>query len=1412
MKRTGDRTSRRSGPGLTFLIVTVLLCALPGARPQAAAPTLRSAAPNGPPARAPQPFEENRGQSGPATGFLTRGAGYLARLDRDGIDLLFPVTSAPGAPRGLRLDFLAGRARTAAGIEKLPGVVNYLAGDDASRSITGVPTFAAIRYTDLYNDIDLTVRGDHRRLALDFAIAAGADARAIVLDLDGAGLHAIDRDDAASDVVLAMGPARLRFAPPTGSRLVFDGRRISVRTDSGDVEGDRVLHLTLERIDDPAPEVDARVATDDAGNLYLAGRTAALSFRHSDAAADDALDLAEAADRFVTRLDRDAITPRYTAYLEGTGREPLHGLAVSAGHEVTLTGRAPSHAGDDRGFVARLAPAGDRVTVTDVERSTANAAEETDRPTRLRTALESAGRAGIARTGGEFTDIAFDRDGRPVVAGFARTGGWRTGRLVQPAPAGGLLFADVLGDAAPAPAAAGCPGTIQFDNSAGTGAWQTATNWDLDRLPDSTDDVCIPAGFTVSNGAATPPINTIYVNAGAGLTVEDHGSLSINADSIVDGTLTQECGTACSISGAGKLTLNTPFLWRGGVMTGVGITDALAGVVISGAAVHDLDASRVLKTAGTTTWLAAFANQATIRLGPGATIQNSGTWDVQGDQPMMFLSGTTSSFENLPGATFKRTTSSGTTIIRIPFNNAGTVDVQTGTLVLKGGGMGTGIYQGAPGATLQFDGGTFTLTSASSVAGATLSLSQGLIAVGGSFAPSNLNLSAGTLALNSGEAIVLDSLTQTGGTLQGGDNITVEGNGVWSGGTKGSTATENYNGSLLLSTSTTKDLDFGRILNINGSVTWSAGAIRLGHNAIIHNFGTWTTTGGSSMTNALGGPARFQNHSGAIFRKALGGSATTTLDTVFDNHGTVEIQSGTLSLTGSGSSDGAITGAGGVLAIGGSLAYVIETGGSVSTSLLQVTAGTLLVNGSVNVGSSTSVTGGTATFNPEATLNSLGTHLGLTGGTLNLDSGEPINLSALFMSAGTLQGSDTLTVSTSAAWSGGTMGGSGTTNANSGIVFTGAATKDVVGSRTLNTAGTTTWSGTVRIGGSASIHNSGLWDGLDGALLSPINPTTGSFENQSGATLRKSAGTGTSTIGVPFTNAGTVRAQTGTLGFTGGYVQTAGLTSAEGGALGASSPLDIQGGTVGGNSTIGAGLLNGGHLAPGLSPGSLAITGSLTQTSGSTFDVEIGGTTPGTQHDRAVVGGAVALAGTLNVTLVNGYSPADQDLFTIMTFPSATGEFDSLSLPPIGGGLSWKYHHNAGSIVLEVFADLDGDGVGNALDCLPGDATVWSIPEEIAGVVIDFDTQTIAWDSLAAQSGPATLYDVMRGDLSELPAGGGASETCVSSDTATVSITDATTPALGTGFYYLVRGGNACGIGSYGNQSNGTPRSTPACP
>src|SRR5262249_31538506 len=81
----------------------------------------------------------------------------------------------------------------------------------------------------------------------------------------------------------------------------------------------------------------------------------------------------------------------------------------------------------------------------------------------------------------------------------------------------------------------------------------------------------------------------------------------------------------------------------------------------------------------------------------------------------------------------------------------------------------------------------------------------------------------------------------------------------------------------------------------------------------------------------------------------------------------------------------------------------------------------------------------------------------------------------------------------------------------------------------------------------------------------------------------------------------------------------------------------------------------------------------------------------------------------------------------------------------------------------------------------------------------------------------ATSSDLLRGDLASLPVGPGADDEICFDGVAGTSATDTDVPLEGAGYWYLVRGENACaGAGTYGYaEVNGVPsdeRVSTTCP
>ena len=176
---------------------------------------------------------------------------------------------------------------------------------------------------------------------------------------------------------------------------------------------------------------------------------------------------------------------------------------------------------------------------------------------------------------------------------------------------------------------------------------------------------------------------------------------------------------------------------------------------------------------------------------------------------------------------------------------------------------------------------------------------------------------------------------------------------------------------------------------------------------------------------------------------------------------------------------------------------------------------------------------------------------------------------------------------------------------------------------------------------------------------------------------------------MPFNNTGTVLANLGILSISAAFTQTTGNTSLNGGGIdtSAANPLQIQGGTLMGAGTIAGDVSNtGGTLAPGTSTavGAISLNGSglgiYTQGPG-TYSVKIGSTS---SFDSVSATGAVTLAGTLNVSLINSFSPALSNTFTILTAGSVSGTFGTTNLPALSSGLGWKVTYNATSVVLSV--------------------------------------------------------------------------------------------------------------------------------
>src|SRR5262245_14168218 len=146
-------------------------------------------------------FEENRGQGPAGAPFLARGHGYNIVFTPEGNELLLRH-----AGRGLSVStrFVESNSKTAIrGEQKQPGRVNYIR---RAGSLQNIPTYARVRYAEVYPGIDLVYYGNQHQLEYDFVVSPGADPNRIALRFDGVDQVQVDE---SGELVLKAGDSEI---------------------------------------------------------------------------------------------------------------------------------------------------------------------------------------------------------------------------------------------------------------------------------------------------------------------------------------------------------------------------------------------------------------------------------------------------------------------------------------------------------------------------------------------------------------------------------------------------------------------------------------------------------------------------------------------------------------------------------------------------------------------------------------------------------------------------------------------------------------------------------------------------------------------------------------------------------------------------------------------------------------------------------------------------------------------------------------------------------------------------------------------------------------------------------------------------------------------------------------------------
>jgi uncharacterized repeat protein (TIGR01451 family) len=436
-----------------------------------------------------------------ANTYLVRGSGY--RLSLTSSQVSIALRNRMAGEEVVRMS-LAGADREAKGIalEELPGKRNYLIGKDPRKWRTNVPTYARIRYAEIYAGINVTYYGNPHQLEYDFEVAPGADSRQIKLTFNS---RARPRISAAGELLLQAGEGELRQHRPVayqeidGERKLVEagyvlgaGNQVAFEVGSYDRSRTLVIDPTLvysTYLGAGGNDTGSSIAVDQNNNVYVTGTTASTTFPTQNPAFANNAGLA---DIFVTKIDATGGTIVYSTYVGGHGNDRAGGITVDQAGNAYVVGRVDAESinfpttpgalattyrgGDFDGVVFKLNPTGSGLVY-----STFVGGEENDSAEGI--AIDSSGNAyvvGGARSqsfpttvtayqasgagdtdgyllkfnasgssllygtmiGGTGTDrgsgVAIDSSGNAYVAGFCASQDFPTVNAFQNSPAGGF--------------------------------------------------------------------------------------------------------------------------------------------------------------------------------------------------------------------------------------------------------------------------------------------------------------------------------------------------------------------------------------------------------------------------------------------------------------------------------------------------------------------------------------------------------------------------------------------------------------------------------------------------------------------------------------------------------------------------------------------------------------------------------------------------------------------------------------------------------------------------------------------------------------------------------------------------------------------------------------------------------------
>lgn len=358
-------------------------------------------------AQVPLHFEINQGQTEKDVRFISRNGNHALLLKQTEAQLILPnkkkssdnkLQTAKSDVLKMRLAGNANENPSIEGLEKLEGHTNYYIGNNTEEWQEDISTFKRVKYTGVYEGIDLIYYGNQRQLEYDFVVAPKVNPNIIKLNFENADNIKVDKN---GDLILKVGKHTVRQHAPityqeidgikqeiksryalsrTKSKIQNPKSKINYEVSFNIGEYDKNKPLTIDPVisfssllggsfgdDFFTIEAGFSIKADANGNVYVAGITPSTDFPTQN---PHQANNGGTFDAFITKFNPTGTALLYSTYFGGSDEDRIYSIALGANNEMfvsgytfstnfpTMTPFQASNRGSNDGFIARFTNSG----------------------------------------------------------------------------------------------------------------------------------------------------------------------------------------------------------------------------------------------------------------------------------------------------------------------------------------------------------------------------------------------------------------------------------------------------------------------------------------------------------------------------------------------------------------------------------------------------------------------------------------------------------------------------------------------------------------------------------------------------------------------------------------------------------------------------------------------------------------------------------------------------------------------------------------------------------------------------------------------------------------------------------------------------------------------------------------------